>query len=279
MSNTWISASRLNAVVVLLLWGFPLGLHLGCHTARLPDPTALTTLSHADARDRLARSAALRSRMTGAVKARLPGLQGVVLNADLDVAAQVPGQLSVAVKSFFEAPAQVFVTDGERVTLYDATSGAPVFYVGTVSQRALEKVLQLPLAPVDAVDLVLGRPPIAKDSRVRVTKVQPEAGLYEVSVESPQRGQTVLVMRAADDVVVEWRAFHPDGRPLLVARCEDLRRAGELTFAHRITIEVMDGEKPRTVVLEAKDVVWNGTVVPPEAFHLDPPPGMQAIPL
>src|SRR5688572_28537455 len=107
----------------------------------------LEGLTDAQATSRVLNAAARRQRMSGVVKAKLPGLQGVVMSATLDVAVEPAAKLSVAVRSFFEQPQQVLVTDGTVVTLYDSSSGEPVFMRGPVSARAVAKMLPVQLLP------------------------------------------------------------------------------------------------------------------------------------
>jgi hypothetical protein len=214
--NTTIAVGLVVVVAVTLGDGL-----LGCvPAAPLPEVEAL---SDAQARARLLAGGARRERMDAVIKAALPGLQGVVVNATMDVAAVAPAQLSVSVRSFFEVPQQVLVADGATVTVYDATSGSPRFFQGPANALSLRRVLGLPLSPDDAVALVLGRAPLAPERegwpapRVRVIAVDVRAQTYTVAIERPGRGALHWTSRLADDALVGLSVFTGDGRPLVSA--------------------------------------------------------------
>jgi hypothetical protein len=251
----------------------------GCaHAPRFP---ALATLTHADVAARLGTAARARRAVEGTARAALPGIGGAVLNATLDLAAAAPARLSVAVRSFFEVPAQVFVADGDVVTLYDASSGAPVFRRGPAHERALGRVLGVPLAPDDAVAVLLGRAPVDADAalpaRVRLVGVDEDAGTYTASVERAGRGALRVTARVDDDAIVAWEVWRGDGRPLLRARCSDFVDVGGVAFARRIAVEPVDGGPG--VVLTMGQATWNPPSLPDTAFVLEPPPGTPIAPL
>lgn len=243
----------------------------------------VSTLTNEGVRLRLEKSAQRRQTMQGVMKAGLPGLQGVVVNATVDVAGRAPGDLNVAVRSFFEVPQQVLVarqTDsGGVVTLYDATSGAPRFFRGPSSERTLERVLGFPLAPDDAVALLLARPPIDTrpgwpPSRVRLVSVDEERGSYTASIERPGRGAVVVVVDAKDDTLLSATVARGDGRKLVTAVFDNPRTehgdAGDVIFAGRVTVTVAD--TGQQVVLALQEGTFNAPLGD-EAFTLEPPEG------
>ena len=240
---------------------------------RIPRPD-LSTLTSAQAVARVRAAAAKRERMVGTVKAKLPGLEGVVMSADLDVALQPPAMLSVAVRSFFEQPQQVLVTDGEIVTLYDATSGAPVFKRGPVDERAVSRVLPIPLMPAEVIAVFLARP---EGTRGRLVSVDDKAGTYDVWLEGAGVAPCQLTVRGSDDGIVRWQHFRKDGRPSLDVRYADLRAVGDAVLPFRWSARVMDTGQALDFV--ATDVTFNGPALPIESFRLDPPANMPLGPL
>ena len=227
-------------------------------------------------------SAARRERMSGVFKAKLPGLQGVVMSATLDVAVEPDAKLSVAVRSFFEQPQQVLVTDGTIVTLYDATSGEPVFMRGPVSARAVAKVLPVQLLPDEVVALFLARP--FAQSRGRLVGVDHDKGTYDVWLESTGHAPAQVTVRVKDDVIVRWQHFKRDGRPLLDVTYGDFRAVTSAAGAEAIapfawTINLVDRTPNQALLFTASDVTFNGPALPDDAFRLEPPAGVNVLPL
>jgi outer membrane lipoprotein-sorting protein len=278
--------SRLRVVVPAIAWTLVVGALLpACvPAAALP---VVESMNDAQARARLAATGARRERMDAIVKAALPGLQGVVVNATMDVAAVAPAQFSVSVRSFFEVPQQVLVADGSTVTIYDATSGSPRFYQGPANALSLRRVLGLPLSPEDAVALMLGRAPLSAERegwplpRVHVIAVDGATQTYTVSIERPGRGALHWTARLKDDALVGLVVFTGDGRPLVNATLTDHRDVDGTAFAQRIAVHLEDasGGDGQEVVLRVIDGHFNGPPLPPEAFTLTPPPGVRVDPL
>lgn len=248
-----------------------------CVTTPLTPPPSIDADA---ARARLVDDAARRQRFEGVVKAGLPGIEGAVVNATLDVAAQAPAQLSVAVRSFFEVPQQILVASDGTVTLYDATSGSARFTRGPATDQSLKNVLGLPLAPDDAVALLLGRAPLEPSRpgwpapRVRVLDVDVET--FTVAIERAGRGAIHWQVRHGDGVVVAATFFTGDGRRVLDAKVTDRSDADDgVAFPRRIVVTLLaDSGRSGDVVLTVQDGRFNGPPVPPEAFVLEPPPGV-----
>ncbi len=252
-----------------------IALAAGCpHGAALPNLEGLTD-EVAVARAR--QSGERRMRLAGTLKARLPGIEGVVASADLDVALQPRAMLSVAVRSFFEQPMQMFVTDGAQVTVYDATQGQPLFFRGSADAASLARVLPLPLSPREAVAIFLARPPV--DGGARLVSVDRESGAYELWLEPPDMGPCQVTVRASDDAVLRWRLHRRDGRPLLEVRYGDLRAANGATVPFAWHVRRLDVEPEQALDFVATDVTWNGPPLPAEAFVLEPPAGTELRPL
>lgn len=264
--------------VLLLLCTALLVVAASCVTTPVvPTPS----LGDDEARAILASAAGPRARFEGVVKASLPGLQGAVVNATLDAAAQAPAQLSVAVRSFFEVPQQILVANDGTVTLYDATSGSARFTRGPASDQSLKTVLGLPLAPDDAVALLLGRAPLEASRpgwpapRVRVVHV--DVDTFTVAIERAGRGALRWTARHRDHVVTAVAFFTGDGRPLVEAAITDHVAADDgVLFPRRVVVKLLadSGREGSEVVLTVQDGRFNGPPLPPEAFILEPPPGV-----
>ena len=277
--------SMTRVVVFLAFLLGPVGGDVACvHLPRFPEVRALT---HADVDARLRAAAARRRAVDGVAKAALPGLSGAVLNATVDIAAAAPDRLSVAVRSFFEVPQQILVATADGVTLYDATSGAPRFLRGPATDRSLARVLGVPLAPDDAIALVLGRAPLdvvpgRPPPRVRLVAVDEDGGTYTARIERPGRGALLVTARVTDDAIVAAEVWRGDGRPLVRARCADFVAQDGVAFARRIELALVDddaGIRPAEVVLSITKATWNPPALPDSAFVLDVPDGITVQPL
>jgi hypothetical protein len=264
----------LSALVLVLVLVAAAG---SCVTTPAPPPPDIDAER---ARALLADDAGRRERFEGVVKAALPGIEGAVVNATLDVAAQAPATLSVAVRSFFEVPQQILVASDGTVTLYDATSGSARFARGPATDQSLKNVLGLPLAPDDAVALLLGRAPLEPSRpgwpapRVRVLGV--DVDTFTVAIERVGRGAIHWQVRHGDGVVVAASFFTGDGRRVLDATITD-RSPGEdgLAFPRRIVVTLQaDSGRRGDVVLTVQDGRFNGPPLPAESFVLEPPPGI-----
>ena len=258
----------------------------GCpHRIDGPD---VSTLTDAQVKMRLEQSAARRQTLQGVIKARLPGLEGVVVNATVDVAARVVASgadLNVAVRSFFEVPQQVLVSRNVNgvgeVTLYDATSGAPRFYRGPANERTLAKVLGVPVTPDDAVALLLSRPPLDMrpgwpPARVRLVAVDEEKGTYSASIERAGRGAVVVVVDAKNDALVSLEMARGDGRQLVSATFGDVVVDAGVPWAKKVTLTVAD--TGQQVIFELREATFNAAI-DDDAFVLTPPEGTRIDPL
>lgn len=277
MTAARLSRLGLRAVLLVSVLGAALA-QSGCTRPR-KDGVDVSTLTHPLVDARLRQSAARRVSLSGTYTARLPGIEGVVVNATVDVAARAPGDLNIGVRSFFEVPQQVLVAsnvDGQSViTLYDATSGAPVFSRGPASERTLGRVIGVPLLPDDAVSLLLGRPPLDvregyPAARVRLLDVDETRGTYRASIERAGRGAVVVDVDAKDDAVVGATLARGDGRRLATVRVVAHVDVDGVRYPRQLLLRVE--ESGQEVILEVKDVDF-GAVVLDEAFVLEPPEG------
>jgi outer membrane lipoprotein-sorting protein len=237
-----------------------------CPPPRVPK-IDLSTLTDDVAVARVHKAASHRQRMAGTVHAKLPGVQGVVMSADLDVALEPPAMLSVAVRSFFEQPQQVLVTDGKTVSLYDATSGQPHFKHGPADGKSIEKLLGVPLLPDEVVAVFLAHPD--DDAKGHLARVDEKAGTYTVTLQADGKAQADVTVRASDDAVVAWRQYRGDGSALVDVSYGELKPVGDAVMPFQWTLTLVDNKQ--AIELKATDVTFNGPRLPPDAFQLTPP--------
>lgn len=266
--------SSLSSVAFLLL----VALLAGCSRPTLPEIERLT--SPEVARVRLEKEGARRERMSGHVKARMDGLQGLFASADLDVLIERPAKLHIAVRSFFEQPLLVLATDGVFLSGYDASSGSPVFLRDAVDGRTFERLVGLPIWPQDLVALFLGVPPAA-GAEARQLAIDERARTYQVGLVEPQGYVSVVTARLEDDAMVRWQRYDRSGEPLFDVRYEDLKVREGVPFAHNVRLELPGSSEssPKAVRFEARDIEVNGAPFDPAAFEIPVPPGVTPRPL
>ncbi len=271
----------------------------GCPKAPLPEVERLT--SPEVARLRLEKEGARRERMSGHVKARMDGLQGLFASADLDVLIERPARLHIAVRSFFQQPMLVLATDGVFLSGFDATGPAgPIFLKDVVDGRTFERLVGVEIWPQDLVALFLGVPPAA-GAEARQLAIDEKAGTYQVGLIEPQGFASVVTARLTDDAMVRWQRYDAEGHALFDAQYSDfeysdfehsdfqrsdlqphdLEVRGGVPFAHKLRLELPGSREdaPRAVRFEAKDIELNGAPFDAAAFRIEPPPGVQPRPL
>jgi hypothetical protein len=171
-------------------------------------------------------------------------------------------------------------TDGVHISMLDATGDdTVVFRRGVVDGRAFSRVLPFEVWPAELVALFLGVAPAAGAS-ARQLAIDPKTVTYSVGVKEPNGRSSVLTARLADDALVRWRSWGPDGEALFDAEYSDFRPLGGVPFAHRLqlTLPKLDGAE-RSIVFSAKEIEVNGAPYDPRAFNLATPAGMSVQPM
>jgi hypothetical protein len=251
---------------------------IGCpQRVSIPELEGLTAET---ARRRIEIDGQRRERMSGLVKARLDGIEGLFASADIDVLVEQPARLHLAVRSFFEQPMLVLATDGVFLTILDSTQETgPVFYRGVVDGRAFARVLPLEVWPSELVALFLGVAPVA-GSQASQLIIDDKARTYAIGLREPNGRASVITARADDDALVRWQSYDASGTLLFDARYEDHVEQDGIAFAKTLRLSLpSEGETERTVRFEAKEVEFNGAPFDARAFALEPPPGMPVRPL
>jgi hypothetical protein len=258
----------LKAVVLTALIGL-----VDCRTVGTRDMPPLTDV---EAASHLRSIADARMRVSGSYSARLPGLQGLVMKVAVDVAAESDGRLMLAVQSFFGTPSHIIVNDGKNATLFDATgdgAGQPVAYRSPSDTASLARVFGLPLTPRLATLVLLQRPDVPVDTRVRV--VAATADNWTARVEHAAGSAEEWTVRRIDDAPLALVSFHADGRRLFDVRFgRETSRSGVVFFD-----EATLSTSTREVVWVASDITLNGVPTAPDAFSLDLPASVPVRPL
>jgi hypothetical protein len=252
--------------------------------AACPKRVPLADLGLADldperARARLEKEGLRRQRVSGLFKARTEGVTGLVASVELDILAEKPSNLHIAVRSFFGQPARVFATDGGTATLYEAGSAeGPLFFQGPVTSSSIGLLLPIPLWPAEAVALFLGVAPAA-GARALEMELDDEAGTYIVTLQLPDGGRARVTAGGKNDAMRKCTVWGPDGRLRYRLSYDDHKEVEGIVFAHKWRFEMVRSKGNEVVVLEAKNLELNGEPFDPRAFALTLPPGHTARPL
>jgi len=232
----------------------------------------------------LKRESEKRLRVKGTFKATRPGVEGVLGSADLDVVAQKPNQLLLAVRSFFEQPVQIIASDGAYVTVYDALSlEGPRYLRGPADEKALKRILPISLTPAEVVYLTLGALVPVEDE---VLDVRTEGESVTLLLARPGGGRTRIVSDMGTPLLREQQLCRGDFTldddvnqcAVHITWGEFADRAG-LSFAQKVTVSARIKGKSQALVLDAKNVSYNGPPVDAALFVVAPPEGVEYLPL
>jgi hypothetical protein len=228
--------------------------------------------------DRLAIECAKRDRVEGLLNAKLKGFKGLWANANIDVAAERPAQLHLAVRSFFDQPVQVMVTDGDMLSIYDASSsGGPRFYQGLLEGHGFDTLLPVPLNSGDIVSMLLGCAAI--DQLPSDLQIDKWKGTYSITVMEPSGHQKMVTARLRDDVLLEAKIVDAQGKLLLRTLFEDHQLVQGVVFAHGWTITASTSRGGESFAIQGRDLQFNGPPLAPETFQFPPPTGFEILPL
>lgn len=225
-----------------------------------------------EARRRLQEKGEERVRMSGFLRARMSGLSGLLSSADVDVAVETPAKVFLSVRSFFNQPMYVVATDGTRATAIDATGGQSVFLSGPATANAFEELLGAQLWPYEAVAVFLAIAPAA-GAQANGIRYDHRKGTYTLLLREASGRRSEVRARIADDALVSWVAYHPDGKAAFSVTYSKLALQNGLVFPQKWELEAQGPNGSQSVVFEAVDLTLNGEAFVPELFQLIAPPG------
>lgn len=238
---------------------------------RQTPPPKVKQLTLKQAHGRLLAESERRLRVAGLYKARLGGIAGLVASADLDVIAESPARLHLAVQSFFGQPIQVLATDGETVTLYDARGeGGPRFFAGPATERSAQMLLGVPLTVDEVVAAILGRLP--PDATPLAHALDEGTDRYTVVYSLPGGGRAT-VTADGDDTIRSLVVGEADGQERFAITYDDIEDQGGLRWATDIEVKATVGGKVETLSLEPRDITVNGPALGDDVFSVGLPPG------
>jgi len=184
------------------------------------------------------------------------------------IVAERPGRLHLEALSPFDMPMAVLTSDGERFQLYSLQEG--VFYHGPASPENLARLIPLPLAPGDLVEVLLGGAPLLPHpGRVRWDG---RAGQY-VHTRTAASGHVQELRLAPGSLdVLSSRVETPGGDLLYAVALEGHRAVDGVRLPKKLRFEMPSQEIE--LELRWRDVEANAQI-PAEAYHQDPPRGVR----
>lgn len=235
---------------------------LACRT---PLPPQAVTLPGADPRPaRLLAQLGERARglatVRGMARVAVDGQRGASFARQLVLVAR-PARLRVEVLGVMNQRVAVLATDGERYDLYRSEDGS--LESGAVYPAVLVEVAGVPLAPAQAVALLLGAPPEIGSPTRRAL----ELGEGAIRVELAPTGDGLeRSLDFAPDGSLRRFAVQAGAERVLEVRWDDYRDLPGGRFAHRIAVE-FPGASARAEV-SFREVELNPSL-PDELFRLE----------
>lgn len=260
--------SHLHAALVLSCL---LVLLMGACTRPLLRPTGPEYTAE-EARQRLEREGMRRMRMSGYLRARMPGLSGLLASAEVDVVVETPAKIFLSIRSFFDQPMYVVATNGTRATAIDSTGGQPVFLSGPATAYALEELLGAELWPFEAVAVFLAIAPAAGAEATRI-EYDHAAGTYTLWLREPSGRLSEVQARMRDDALVSWVAYQENRKPAFSVLYPELSTLDGVAFPERWELTAYGSQGTQSLVFDAIDLELNGAPFAPELFELLAPPG------
>lgn len=203
----------------------------------------------------------LRGLATVTVKAPLNSVNGTQV-----VLAEQPGRLRAETLSPFGVPMLLLKADGE--TLGVSVPSQNVYYTGAATAENLGTFVNLPLPPVDLVDILLYRPPLIKAWKEEAFTLQ-EGGWLLVRHATTHRQELVFnPLRQLVEV-----SYFEDNDLLMTVSYAQFPLHGE-TFPHRLTFFIP--AKHATINLEFTELETNRKLRA-DLFELSPPPGAKVV--
>jgi hypothetical protein len=174
-----------------------------------------------------------RQALRAVAKVALEGPSGSARSRQILVAAR-PARLRVEVQGLLGQLSAVLVSDGERFELFRA--GDRSVERGVVHPALLFEVAGIPLAPAEAVGVLLGAPELGGPAHAGGAALRADG---ELEVELLDPGGAPLG-RAAFDAAANLRRLElraGEGRPAWSARWDEYRPVGDALFAHALAVE------------------------------------------
>lgn len=187
------------------------------------------------------------------------------------VLAQKPDRVRIDTLSPFDQPLTMMASNGEIITIYSLEEKR--FWRGPATPENLARLLPLRMESEEMSSLLRGSVPLIRYDDVGLGW-DDERGCYLLTLRGPTRRQRLCVepkaLRVAESRV--WR-----GDELLYrARFGQYEDAGPVAIPRRMRFEV-PAESQR-IDIEVRDVTVDPDP-PADAFHIDPPRGIEVEPL
>ena len=249
---------------------------VGCRTQPSPAPV-IVDLTIQEALARQKKDCAQRLRIEGMIRAKVSGIQGLWANAKMDLVAEKPKNVHLAIRSFFEQPIQVISTDGQTLAIYDASGqSGPQFFQGPLHENTMALFSPIPISPQELVQMLLGCAPSMNHGSSMT--IDPKTETYTLQDEI-KATVTRVTARLSDDTVLKSAILDSDHHPILEITYAAHRAIGGMTYPHEWVIRSHSQNGTQSFTLKGQDLLFNGPPSDPVLFQMTAPPGMEVRPL
>jgi outer membrane lipoprotein-sorting protein len=263
-------ASCASALAPIVLTAVLLAAGCASVTPPAPPPVAAPAVSAAELepwlKALLRRDRELVSMQSGAVMEYSAGDRHV--KAREQIAALRPSSLRVEAMSPFGV-ALILAARGKQLEIFEPTEHR--FIRAAADADTLERYVQIPMEPAEAVGLLMGlAPKISELAAMAPEAIMSEDGMTVASWRDKMVGMRELGFEDGRLAMVRQR--QPDGRVVYEVRYSEYRDIGGLMFAY-----LVDADFPLTlshVTFRYERPIVNGAI-DSSTFVLTPPPGVQ----
>lgn len=251
-----------------------LGLLAGCAlTARAPAapvpsaPPAISADASAALNALAAREGALRSMQTGAVM-EYSAADGHHFKTHEELALMRPASLRVEALSPFGATMVLAANDSGRLMIFDPAKNTML--AGEANAATLARYVRIPMAPAEAVDLLMGLAPDPAQLATAPDSTAEEDGMSVLGWRLDDGGTRELGFAGGELAMVRER--DRAGARRYEVRYADWRAAGERSFPHKV-----EADFPASRITLRYEAPALNAALPPSLFVLTPGPATRQI--
>jgi len=255
----------LRAVVGVAALG-ALGLLAGC-ALTAPAPPALGAHASAALKALAAREGSLRSMQTGAVM-EYSAADGHHFKTHEELALMRPASLRVEALSPFGATMVLAANDAGRLMIFDPAHNTML--AGEANAATLARYVRIPMAPAEAIDLLMGLAPDPAELATAPDSSAEEDGMTVLGWRLNDGGTRELGFAGGELGMVRER--DGAGARRYEVRYADWRAAGNVSFPHKV-----EAQFPTSRITLRYEAPALNTTLPPALFVLTPGPATKQI--
>ncbi len=210
-----------------------------------------------------------RHQISGTFFGRDIGIKQFLGGVNLDIIAQKPNKLYLAIHSFFGQPSQVFTTNGQLVSqLIYSQDLKPQITTSKLNEKSLQELLPLYFSPGYAVQSLLGVAVMQKSNVVSVDYDKRDKS-YTILYADRHKRIIRIEVDAINAVILSKLVLSSDNKMLHKTQYSDFKMADGQLFAHAWVFWFNQNGQIKTFKLQGKDITLNGRTFGPKTFILD----------